>query len=213
MENKFAFTCTHCGKEIFVSQSGKEVTPPDVIQQPSPDEIPTTAVEVVDIEIPLKDVILEPDPIDEILSIEEIEPEPLDEYDDMQEVSPEEIEEYIPERPAKRSRPTRPERPSRTAGRGGRTRPDRESRAPKRKAPAGNDFDVVLDPVPEDLEDVAIDMIMDIANVPEREALKILDGKFIVPVKGVSKTEAEDVLADFEAEGITGSIKRKRPRR
>ena len=73
MEDKHFFNCPHCGKPIYVSQQppAGEPAPEEAEEtQPasSPDEIPTTAVEVA--EIPLKDVILEPEPI-------EVEAEPV----------------------------------------------------------------------------------------------------------------------------------------
>ena len=64
-----------------------------------------------------------------------------------------------------------------------------------------------------ELEDIAIDLIMDIARVNERKAEGILDKPTIVVLKNVSRDEAEDALAAFEDEGITGSVKRRRPRR
>jgi len=69
----------------------------------------------------------------------------------------------------------------------------------------------VLDPIEDEgLEDVAIDLIMDIAGVSEKQALRMIQAPRIVVLRGVSREEAEDALAQFEEEGLTGSVKRRR---
>ncbi len=214
MEDKHFFTCPHCGKPIYVSQQppAGEPAPEEAEEtQPasSPDEIPTTAVEVA--EIPLKDVILEPEPIEEVEPIEELEPEPIEE---LEEISPEELEEYVPRpraaRPGRRPRPDAAERPARPGRRPPRgPAPRRPVRG--RKPAEGGAYDLVLDPIEDEgLEDVAIDLIMDIAGVSEKQALRMIQAPRIVVLRGVTREEAEDALAQFEEEGLTGSVKRRR---
>ena len=241
MDKKHVFNCPHCGKEIAAGPVEDETKPKQAQQ------VETEQEQDEDVEIPIKDVILEPEPIEEVEAedeIEEIEPEELG-PEDIEEIAPDDIEEYVPKRPPRRGggrpeeveeepAPRRPRRAPRGRGdepdappaRGGKKRrpprggkltrggrPPRGKKRPPRGKPAGDTYDVVLDPVPADLEDLAIDLIMEFAEVDEREAEKILGGRFIVPVKNVSKEEAEDILAEFDAEGLTGSVKRKRPRR
>ncbi|MDZ7814995.1 MAG: hypothetical protein U5N86_03030 [Planctomycetota bacterium] len=236
MDKKHVFNCPHCGKEIVAGPAKDEEKPQQAEQAESE---PTDSQE--DVELPIKDVILEPEPIEEVEAedeIEEIEPEEID-PEEIEEIAPDEIEEYVPKRPVRRGggrpeeeedepSPRRPrkaprsrrEGPDAPPARGGKKRrPPRGGRPPRtakrtsRGEPAGDNYDVVLDPVPADLEDLAIDLIMEFGEVDEREAEKILGGRFIVPVKNVPKEEAEDILAEFEAEGLPGSVKRKRPRR
>ncbi len=223
MADKFVFHCPHCGEQIVVSKPSfseekfVEVVPAVAV---SPDEIPTTAIEVE--EIPLKDVILEPEPI------EELEPEELDgDFEPIEELSPEDLQEYMPRTASpvsRRARPDAPARPDRSGPRPprrpGREMPDKGRRGAKParpvrgKAPApGSDYAVILDPMDRDLENVAIDLIMDFAGVDENTAIKIIEREPIIAVRDVSKEEAEEALDAFDAEGITGTIRQRKPRR
>ncbi|MFA4987419.1 MAG: hypothetical protein WC712_12620 [Candidatus Brocadiia bacterium] len=238
MAEQNTFACPHCGKMIYVipvqplqspqpAQSAQPEQPTRAITPPpppvhqraiTPDDIPTRAVDIT--EIPLKDVILEPEPIEEAEPVEaepveSVEPEPIEDFEEIEELKPEDLEEYVPNRPTRPATSGRPDasgaRPVKKGPPASGPRPARPM--PAKKAGGTGEYALFLEPVERRDEKAAAEIIMDVAGVNDREANSMLRRSPIIVLKNVSREEAEDALAAFEDQGLAGSVKRKAPRR